>query len=86
MQELGISKFPAIALMKHIVELKSNGFTAPSLEGSAGAEEGDDDALKKEKKKERSSLPSMRLNTNKIIYLLINLCILKPYNFINQTK
>lgn len=86
LQELGIPKFSAKALMEHIVELKTNGFTAPPLEESAGTGEEDDDALKKEKKKERSSLPSMRLNTNKIIYLLINLCILKPYNFINQTK
>ena len=29
LQELGIPKFPAIALMKHIVELKANGFTIP---------------------------------------------------------
>ena len=29
LQELGIPKFPAKTLMKHIVELKANGFTAP---------------------------------------------------------
>ena len=44
---LGIPKFSAKALMKHIVELKTNGFTAPPLEGSAGAGKEDDDALKK---------------------------------------
>ena len=47
LQELGIPKFSAKALMKHIVELKTNGFTAPPLEGSAGAGKEDDDALKK---------------------------------------
>ena len=29
LQELGIHKFSAKALMEHIVELKTNGFTAP---------------------------------------------------------
>ena len=48
LEELGIPKFSARALMKHIVELKANGFTAPPG-GSAGAGEENDDTLKKER-------------------------------------
>ena len=56
LQELGIPKLSARALMKHIVELKANEFMAPPLEERVGAGEEDNDALKKKKKKRRCSL------------------------------
>ena len=42
LEELGIPKFSARALMKHIVELKANGITAPPPEESAGTKKEDD--------------------------------------------
>jgi len=67
LEELGIPKFSARALMKHIVELKANGFTAPPPEGSAGTGEEDDDALKKEKKnkKDQEKLPEETVDKSK---------------------
>jgi large subunit ribosomal protein L40e len=53
LQELGIPKIPARTLMKHILELKENGFTASLPEGSVDAGEEDDDVLKKEKKNKK---------------------------------
>ena len=50
--DLGIPKLSAKALMRHVEELKANGFTAPP-KGSTGAGEEDDDALKKEKDPEK---------------------------------
>ena len=67
LQELGIPKIPARTLMKHILELKENGFTAPPPEGSAGTGEEDDDALKKEKKnkKDQEKLPEETVDKSK---------------------
>jgi|SaaInlStandDraft_1057018.scaffolds.fasta_scaffold171647_2 hypothetical protein len=39
LQELGIPKFPAKLLIKHILELKSNGFTAPPGESDGTCKE-----------------------------------------------
>ena len=52
LEELGIPKFPAKKLMKHILELMANGFTAASPKGSANAGEEDVLLIKIEAEKE----------------------------------
>ena len=63
LQELGIPKIPARTLMKHILELKAHGFTAPQLKGSAG----EDQQAREEKEKKQLLLQAVTEEKNTAI-------------------